>query len=223
MGKRAKKSGSPKKKTTRKKNKRKAPAAAAAPAPKRTARKRARKSGGGGKKKSARKRSGKRSSAKRPLKRKRTSVKAHQRHVWKRNPGGAIVQAGLGAAAGLLGFLVTLAATYYVTKDGAQQSRNKKIVAGVIFAVAALLVAKKRPVLAAGLATGAGLAAFSDYATLKMMQYLPQKTGGTTAGLTPIGAVYQQNMRGLQQVGAVYEQNMQGVPTAPWLNPGPFG
>lgn len=217
------------KKSTRKKNKRKKPAAAAAPAPKRTSRKRS------GTKKSTSKRSGKRrSSAAKKTGRKRSTrskarkftkwskVKGHRRRT--HNPGGAIVQAALAAGAGLLGFLVTLAATYYVTKDGAQQSRNKKIVAGVIFGIAALVVAKKRPVIGAALGAGAALAAFSDYATLKMMQYLPQKPGGTTAGLVPIGAVYEQNMRGLVPMGAVYEQNMAAiVPPAPWNNPGPFG
>lgn len=221
MAKRAKKSGSPKKKGNRKKNKRKTSAAPAA-APKRTNRKRS----------SGKRRSTKRSSSPKKTGRKRarrsgrkftkySKVRAHRRRT--HNPSGALVQAGLAAGAGVLATLIVLAATYYASKDVATQSRNKKIAAGVLFAVAALVVAKKRPIIAAGIAAGAALAAFGDYATLKMMQYLPQKSGGTTAGLIPLGAVYQQNMRGMQQMGAVYEENMAGVPTAPWLNPTPFG
>lgn len=224
MGKRAKKSGSPKKRSNRKKNKRRTSTAPAAAAPKRTNRKR---SGGkrrsskrsGGTKRTGRKRA-RRSSARKFTK--YSKVRAHRRRT--HNPSGALVQAGLAAGAGVLASLIVLAATYYASKDVQTQSRNKKIAAGVLFAVAALVVAKKRPIIAAGIAAGAALAAFGDYATLKMMQYLPQKSGGTTtAGLVPLGAVYEQNMRGYDQMGAVYEQNMQGVPVAPWLNPTPFG
>lgn len=150
-----------------------------------------------------------------------SKVSAHRRRT--HNPGGAIVQAGLAAGAGILAYLVTLAATYYVTKDSAQAARNRKIVAGVVIGLAALVVAKKRPLIAAGLAAGGALAAFGDFATLKMMQYLPQK------GATNTSAVYAQNMAALQQINAVYAQNMSGlnqigeIPAAPWNNPGPFG
>lgn len=218
----AKKSGSPsKKKSGRKKAKRKTTTAPAAAAPKRSNRKKS-----GGTRRKAAKRSGKKSGRKKGKRRgppftKYSSVKSHRRRT--HNPSGAIIQAGLAAGAGVLASLIVLAATYYTSKDVTTQSRNKKIAAGVLFGVAALVVAKKRPVIAAGIAAGAALAAFGDFATLKLMQYLPQKSGGTTSGLIPLGAVYGQDMRGLNQLGAVYSQDMQGIPNAPWNERTPFG
>lgn len=236
--KKAKKSGSAKKRTSHKRKSHAAPKTTKARKSHRTPAQKAatakmlaaNKSKSGGTRRKSKSSGGKRRSGRKKSKsgwtgkfHKYSQVHAHRRRT--HNPGSALVQAGLAAGAGILAYLVTLAATYYVTKDSAQQSRNRKIVGGAIIGIAALVVAKKRPLIAAGLAAGGALAVFGDYATLKMMQYLPQKAPTNTA------AVFAQNMRGLNQIGAVYAQNMQGlnqigdvgVPAAPWTQPGPFG
>ena len=91
----------------------------------------------------------------------------------------------------------------------------------------ALVIAKKRPLIAAGLAAGGALAGFGDFVTLKMMQYLPQKAPSNTAAvyaenMRGMNAVYAENMRGLQQVSGLVHMG-EVIPPAPWNNPTPFG
>jgi len=144
----------------------------------------------------------------------------------------------IAGAIGVAGFLGVQAATYYATKDMiADGSKNRKII-GAVIAGLGVVVARKRPLMGAALVAGGILGGFSDYLTLKLMQFLPVKQ----AAAPRVGAVAYDNLaavsydnlaavayEGAPQIGAVAYDNLAGwetmgepFPAAPWDSPNPF-
>jgi hypothetical protein len=210
------------KSSKRKKNRRKAPAPVAATPKKKRARRRSRPKAAAPRKR-ARRRSGARRFSK------WGKVKAHRRRT--HNPS-QIIAIGIAGAAGVGAYLAALAGSYYITKDTATAGRNRKIVGVAIAALGAVFVAKKKPLIGAAVAAAGLLAAFGDFLTMKLIQYLPQKASpsATTSGIAALlpaqtmnavyadnmSAVYAENMAGYEQIGDI-------MPAAPWTQPGPFG
>lgn len=141
----------------------------------------------------------------------------------------------IAGAVGVLGFLGVQAATYYATKDMITDgSKNRKLI-GLVLAGVGIFVARKRPLMGAALVAGGVLGGFSDYLTLKLMQFMPVKQ----AAAPKVGAVAYDNLAALQyesapqfgvgSLGAVAYDNLAGwetmgdpVPPPPWENAVPF-
>jgi hypothetical protein len=133
--------------------------------------------------------------------------------------------AAIAGVLGLLGYAVGNAGAYALTQrlDPTLQTvvRNRYILGGLIV-VGGLLLAKKKPLIGAGLAAGGAAALAGTQLSLALGNVIDMKTTAPTTTTTTapttqkgMGAVFANNMRGYARaMGAVYGQTMRGYQRA---------